>query len=158
MSVHNQIVLTGAPSGRFLEGIVSGTPKPGTCMTIKAATEPVGGRLTWEVFNRTADAKRALIAVLLNNWANGKGPTDAYVDGERCFLYCPIFGDEMKMLTANIAGTGDAFAIGDLLMVDEDTGKLIATTGSPESQPFQVMETVAALTADTLVHCIFTGY
>ena len=56
------------------------------------------------------------------------------------------------------SGTSDAFAIGDILMVDDSTGKLVATTGSPESEPFVVMETVAALTADALVHVMFTGY
>lgn len=158
MSIHNAIVLSGAPAGRFLEGIISGTPKPGTAVQISAGVEPVGGRLTWEVFNAAADGDQRLVCILLNNWALGKGPTDAYVSGERCFMYCPIPGDELKVLAANISGTGDSFAIGALLMIDDGTGKMIATTGSPESEPFVVMETVAALTADTLVHVMFTGY
>lgn len=153
----NSIVLSAAPAGRFLEGIIYGTPKPGTCLTVKAATEPVGGRFTWEPFNRGADGDRALVCVLLENYFLGRGPTDAYVSGERCRMYCPIPGDELMMLCANIAGTGDAFAIGDLFIIDNTTGKLIDTTGSPENEAFQCMETKAALTADTLVHCMYTG-
>ena len=158
MTVHNSIVLSGAPAGRFLEGIVSGTPKPGTVMQVKAATEPVGGKHTWEVYAPGTDGNQRIISVLIDNWFLGRAPTEAYVSGEQCRLYCPIPGDELKMLLKNISGTGDLFAIGAVLMVDDATGKLIATTGSPESEPFVCMETVAALTADTLAHCMFTGY
>ena len=159
MAKGNEIIVSAEPGGRFLEGIVSGTPKPGTVMQLKAATEPVNGRHTWEVFNGAADAERTLIAVLLPDSLQGDIATAAYVDGERCFLYVPIAGEELNMLVANIAGTSDTFAIGDRLIVDDGTGKLIATTGSPESEPFIVLETKAtALTADALVHCMYTGY
>lgn len=155
----NSILLSIDAKGRFLEGIISGTPKPGTCVQVKAATEPVGGRHTWEVYNRDADANRYLVAVLLEAYWLGRGPTDAYVSGEYCRLYCPVPGDELNMLIANVAGTSDTFAIGDLLIIDDGTGKLVATTGSPEAEPFIMMETTStALTADTLKHCMFTGY
>jgi hypothetical protein len=155
MSSHNSIVLSGAPAGRFLEGIISGTPKPGTAMQIVAATEPVGGKYTWEVYTR-ADGNRYLMAILLEAWWLGRSITDAYVTGERCRMYCPIPGDELQVLLQNQAGTGDAFAIGDLLMADSGTGKFLATS-SPESEPFIVMETLAAITADTLCHVMATG-
>lgn len=158
MSSHNVIVLTPAPMGRFLEGIVSGTPKPGTQMQIKAATEPVNGKHTWEVFNGAADGERALVAILLENYFLGKGPTDAYADGEQCRLFIPLPGDELQVLLQNQSGTADAFTIGQKLIVDDGTGKFLATTGSPESEPFQVMETKAALTADALCHVICTGH
>lgn len=160
MAVSNTtIVLTPEPRGRFLEGICSGTPKPGTVMQVKAATEPVGGKHTWEVYDAAADGNQRLIAVALEDALQGKTVSDAYVSGDQIFLYCPLPGDELNMLVANIAGTSDTFAIGDIMIVDDGTGKLVATTGSPESEPFVVMETVStALTADALVHCIFTGY
>jgi hypothetical protein len=160
MSSLNKIVLSGEPKGRFLEGIVDGTPKPGTIMQIKAATEPVGGKHTWEVYNRAADGERPQgpLAVLTENWKLGKTPTDAYVDEEQCMMYVPNPGDELLVLVANIAGTADSFAIGDLLIVNDGDGLMIATTGTPESEPFCVAETVAALTADTLVHVFYTGY
>ena len=160
MAQGNEIVLSGEPRGRFYEGIIASgeTPKPGTVMQIQAAVEPIGGRLTWEMFDAGADGDQRLIAVLLPDQLQGKMATDAYAAGDRCFLYIPLPGDELNMLVSNISGTSDSFAIGDLLMVNDGDGELIATTGSPESESFIVMETVAALTADTLVHCMFTGY
>lgn len=154
----NTIILSDAPKGRFLECIVSGTPKPGTCMQVKAATAKVNGRHTWEVFNGAADGERTLFAVLLEDKYQGGLITDAYVDGARGFLYFPINGDELNMLVANISGTSDSFAIGAKMMIDDGTGLLIATTGTPESEPFVVMETKAALTADTHVHCMYSNY
>lgn len=160
VDTHNTIVLSHNPKGRFKTGIISGTPKPGTVMQLSAAVEPVGGNHTWVVYNRDADANRPVggFAVLLEDENQGRTVADAYVTGTLGRLYWPIPGDELLMLVANIAGTGDAFAIGDLLIVDDTTGKLVATTGTPETEPFTVMETMAALTADTLVHCMYTGY
>lgn len=156
----NTILLTNGNGRPIVEGIVSGTPKPGTIMQIKAATEPVNGKFTFEVYNRAADGDRPQGPhyILLEDNLQGKEVTDAYVTGTRCFLHALQPGDEVLALVANIAGTGDSFAIGDLLIVDDGTGKLIATTGSPECEPFMVAETMAALTADDLVHCIYTGY
>ena len=62
------------------------------------------------------------------------------------------------MLFEDVDGTGDIVTQGDLLMVDDGTGKLLATTGSPESEAFIAMETIAAPTADILIHCMHTGY
>lgn len=151
------IILSNQPRGVFLEGIVDGTPKPGTVMSVVAATEPENGAYTWEPWNGAADGERSLIAVLLEDSLQGKTENDAYVSGDRCFLYVPVAGELLNMLVANISGTSDAFAITDKLIVDDGTGKLIATTGSPEIEPFMVMETKAALTADTLVKCMYTG-
>ena len=160
-TTHETIVLSAAPTGRFLEGIVDGTPKPGTIMQLKAATEPVNGRHTWEVYNRDADGNRPQgpIAVLLEDALQGKTVDDAFADGDLCRLYCPIPGDELLCLVAAPGtGTGDALAIGALLMVDDGTGILIATS-SPECEPFVNMETVADLVAaGSLVHVMFTGY
>lgn len=157
MSTHKSIILSADPKGVFLEGIISGTPKPGTCMQIKAATEPVGGRHTWEVFNGAADGEQTLVAVLLEDSLQGKTITDAYVSGDRCFLYVPVPGEELQVLLQDVAGTGDDHAIGDKLIIDDGTGKLIATTGTPEMEPFIVLETITDPTADTLCHAMYTG-
>lgn len=158
----NEIVLTAEPNGVFKEGIVSGTPKPGTVMQVQATTEPEGGRFTWEVFDADADGDQRLIAVLLPDHLQGKLATDAYTDGERCFLYCPQAGDELNMLVKDVdTGTSDSFAIGDLLMVEDGSGLLIDTTGDPQSESFICMETYQDLTtaqANFLVHCMFTGF
>ena len=95
---------------------------------------------------------------MLENALEGVPVTTAYTSGTQCFLYCPIPGDELNVLLENQSGTADAFAIGDLLRVEDGTGKLLATSGTPESEPFVVMETLAAITADSLCHVMFTGY
>jgi hypothetical protein len=165
MATKNKIVISGAPAGRFLEGIVSGTPKPGTVMQIVAATAMVSGKLTWEVFNRALDGDRPQgpIAVLCEHWQVGKTVEDAYVSGEYCNLYCPIPGDELLMLIQDVAGTTtsgtEAKAVGDLMIVDDGTGLLIDTTGTPESEPFVIIEEQAEpISADALIQCMFTGY
>ena len=145
------------PKGKFEEGFISGTPKPGTVMQVKAATEPIGNRFTWEVFNQAADGTLAVIAVLLEKEHEGGIATDAYVTGDWGYLYFPIPGEELNMLVANIAGTGDSFAIADRMMVDDTTGKLVADS-SGASVPFIIMETSAALTADTHLRCKYTGH
>jgi len=155
MASGNEIIVSGNPKGVFLEGTVDGTPKPGTVMQINAATEPVGGRHDWTAFNATADGDRRLVAVLLPDSLQGKDASAAYVDGDRCFLYVPSAGEEINIL-ADDTGT-PAFAIGGLLIVDDGTGKVHATTGTPESEPFLVLETVSAISADTLIHCMYTG-
>lgn len=154
----NEIIVSAQPQGRFWEGTISGTPKPGTVMQIKAATAFTNGRPTFEVYNPDADGNQRCLFVLLPDWGQGKTATDAYADGDHGYLYVPQAGETLNMLVANISGTADAFAIGALFIVDDGTGKLIATTGSPESEPFLCLEAVAALTADTLVHCLYTGY
>lgn len=159
MSSQNAILLESNPKGKTIEGVIYGTPKPGTLMQIKAGVEPDGGgRLTWEVYTPGTNGNQRCIAVLLQDDLQGKLISDAYASGERGKIYFPVPGEELRMLVKNISGTSDAFAIGDLLIAESSSGKLIATTGSPEAEPFQVMETVAAITADTHIHCMFTGY
>jgi len=120
MAQGNEIVLTAFPKGVRREGIISGTPSPGTVMQLVAATEPVAGRYTWEVYDADADGDQRIIACLDRDGLVGQLATTAYVDGARCFLYCPIMGEEMNMLVAAAGtGTGDAKAIGDLFMVDD---------------------------------------
>lgn len=160
MSIGNEIIASAEPRGRFIEGIISGTPKPGTVMQVKAATEMIGGRFTWEVYNVDSDGDQRLIAVLLPDQLQGRLATTAYVTGDRCFLYCPLPGEELNMLVlAAGTATSDALAIGDQLMVDDGTGILIAETGSPESEPFMALETVSDLVAaGALVHVVYTGH
>lgn len=156
------IIVTANPEGKFEEGFVSGTPTPGTVMQIKAATEPIGGKYTYEVYNRDADGNRPQgpIFILLPYQSEGKTRDTAYVSGDRCFLYQPRQGDQLNMLvTATGTGTGDSQAIGDLYIIEDATGMLVATTGSPEIESFACLETVSDVVAGgTLVHVQFTGY
>lgn len=158
MSTKNDIILVTPERGVRLEGTISGTPSPGTVMQIQAGTAAVNGRFTWEVYNAAADGDQRLIAVLLPNKLEGKLTTDAYVTGTRGFLYCPAMGETLNMLVADVSGTGDDHTIGEIFMVDDGTGLLITTTGSPESEPFVCLEASTDPTANALLECIFTGY
>jgi hypothetical protein len=150
--IYNTILCTNDPRGRFFDGYIDGTPKPGTVMQIKAATAKVGGRWTWEVYNRDADGDnpQGPIVVLLEDHLQGKGVGDAYVSGTLGRLYVPLPGDELLMLLGDVSGTGDDHTIGEILMVDDGTGKLVVTTGSPENEHFVCLEAVTDPTADTL--------
>lgn len=158
MARGNDIIVTANPGGTFLEGVVSGTPKPGTVMEILASTDLVGNRHTWRVYQPGTDGQQRLIAVLLPDYAQGKLATDAYVSGDRCRLYCPLPGEELNMLIADVAGTADDHTKGETMIVDTGTGKLIATTGSPQSEPFRLLETITDPTADQLAWVMYTGY
>lgn len=162
MAKGNNIIVSDDPKGRILQGYVDGTPLPGTIMQIKAATDPVGNRFTFEAYNRDADGNRPQgpIMVLLEDAISGKTKDDAYVDGDPCRVYCPLPGDMLNVRwSASGTGTGDAVAIGDLAIVNDGDGLLIDTTGSPESEPFVALEAVSDVTSTgTLVWSMFTGY
>jgi hypothetical protein len=88
----------------------------------------------------------------------GRTSSDAYAAGERCFLFTPRAGDELNLLVANLSGTADDHAVGEMLIVDDGTGLLIATTGTPETEVAILLEAITDPTADTLAWCRWTGY
>lgn len=162
MAKGNKIIVTSDPRGYFKEGVINTgeTPKPGTIMQIDPTQSQVGGRWVWKTYNRDADGNRPIgpHAVLLEDSLQGKSATDAYAAGDRCFLYCPLPGDELNLLFFNQSGTGDDVTLGDLLIVDDGTGKVFTTTGSPECEVAVALEAIADPTADQLFHCMWTGY
>lgn len=160
MSIHNVIVLTAAPVGRFLEGYLSGTALPGQRLQVKAGVPMNGGRLTYEVFNGVADGEAGRTPIILmENWFLGKGKEDQLNDGERIQMYCPIPGDELQVRVSSPGtGTGDAIAIGDKLMADDGTGNYVLSTGTPEAEEFEAQEALTdVVVAGTLVHSMYTG-
>ena len=154
----NLIILTADPKGTFLEGTVQGTPKPGTSMEMVPTTGAfyAGGRHQYRANTSGTDGKRNLVAILLEDGLQGKLSTDAYVDSSRCFLYCPIAGEELNILVADIAGTADIHTVGDKLMYQSGTGKYIAATGTVH-EAFSLLQTTAAFTADTLCPATYQG-
>lgn len=170
MARGNEIVVTADPKGHFEEVIVSGTPKPGTVMEFKHGTALSGdGKWTFEPAGTTAasgvqgmsgDGVRLPIAVLTNLIGAERGLTndDARTSGTREMLYFPVPGEELNMIIENQSGTADDFAIGDKLIVDDGTGKLLISAGSVESEPFICLETLTDLTADNLTWVKYTGY
>jgi len=158
-----RIVIAGPQDRRgvYENVYISGTPMPGTIMQLKAATEPVANVFTFEAYDRSADGNRPQggHAVLVEKDDEGKTYADAYADGDMGKVYYPAEGEEINVLVS-AAGTGesDAQAIGDLYIVDDGTGYLVATTGTVENEPFVCRETVTDVAATgTLVRCQRTG-
>lgn len=172
MARGNEIIVTAEPKGVFLEVIVVGTPKPGTCMVPvpdtaidangKISMEPAGTTAASGARGMQADGDKIPIAVLLADDKQGKTATDAYVTGTRGMVYFPLMGEELNVLKLDVGGTGDDFVVGDPLMVDDGTGKVLLSTSTtsqtaPESEPFIALESVTDPVADQLVHVMFTG-
>ena len=159
MSKGNSILVSANMRGRKIEGYINAALQPGVIVQIDVS-EGVGGdgRFDYEAWNVDADGNQRPLFLLLEDDLQGKLMSAAYVSGDRCFLYFPQPGEEFNVLLLDISGTGDDFVLGDLLIVNDGDGKLIATTGSPESEPFMVLEAITDPTADTLVHVLYTGY
>ena len=126
----NKIVISANPRGRFIEGYITGTPKPGIMVQIDVSEAREGGRLTYEPYNQSVDAQMGLVMILLEDKGQGKNNSTAYATGERAFFYMPLPGDELNVLVQDVAGTADDFAVGDRLIVDDTTGKFLTTTGT----------------------------
>lgn len=161
MAKGNRIILT--PDRCIpVEGIIASgeTPKPGQIVQIQTATAVQGNRYTWELYNVAADGSRPTgpFILLTEDIHQGKTTDDAYAAGARAFGAIMLPGCEFNGLLLNVAGTGDDHAVGEVLIVDDTTGKFIATTGSPETEVAVCLEAVTDPTADTLVHMQWTGY
>lgn len=155
----SKIIISSEPRGVFMEGIISGTPKPGTCVQIQSGTAPVGGRFTFEVAAPGTNGAAQGVFVLLEDDLQGILATTAYVSGTRCFVYAPIAGEDLNMLLDNPGGTGTANedTISNRLAIESGSGKLIAG-GSYTSRPFMLMENLdTALSGDTLVWTKYLG-
>lgn len=165
MSIANRIIMTEARSFRE-EGIIAAgeTPKPGTIMQRQYATALQGNRWTWEIYNNTADGIRPIgpAIILCEDLLAGTTMEDAYVAGARAVGAIMLPGCEFHGILANITGTGDDHAKGEMLMVDDTMGKFIVTASSgagfPESEPAVLNETVTDPTADSLRWMTWTGY
>lgn len=162
----NKVLVTSHPRGTFRSCIVSGTPKPGTVMEMVPGTADVAGTFTWAAYGTTAastgrgvsaDGDRKVIAVLLEDDNQGKIYSDAYASGDRGMLYFPLPGEELNVIFENQTGTGESIVVGDELMVDDGTGKLLEADSDAESQPFIALESLSAITADTMLHVMFAG-
>lgn len=166
MANGNRIVLRGTDApGMREEGTLSNgaTALPGVVLELKPTTHFTNGRGSYRVYQPGTSGNRKIIFVLDVNPYNGQVATQAYNDGDHVFLYCPLMGEDLNMLVKGVAGTGPSTIhnIGDLLIVETGSGKLIASTGSEQADPFQVQDDAAAgtiLNADTLMWVKFTGY
>ena len=162
MSRRNGIIVSAEPRGRFVEGVVATgeTFYPGMLVQPDISEALQGGRHVYEIYNADADGGRPKGApvLVIENYLLGKLMTEPYTAGERFFGYVPEAGEEYNLLLLNIAGTADDHTKGEMLIVDDTTGKFIATTGSPETEMAMLKETITDPTADTLAWCEWTGY
>lgn len=144
----NEIIVSAFPQGKFMEGTITDTSKPGTCMEIVPNSTMQGGRFQYRASSKTTGATREII-VLLPDPMQGGLPTAAYVANTRCFMYVPIVGEQMNVLTAAEPGTGsaDAFHIGDLLGVN--SSGLSVPNSAYTSTPWTVQEHIVQSPADT---------
>lgn len=162
MARGNEIVVTANPRGVFTEGYVKTgqTFKPGMIVQVDPSVALQGARHTFKIYSRVADGDRPAGAywVVVNDPLVGQLPTGSFAAGDRVvYLYSPIAGEELNVLLADVAGTADAHALGEVLMPQNNTGKMIATAGTPQRAPFILLEAVAAPTADTLAWVQFGG-
>lgn len=162
MARGNSIIVSANPPENFTEGYIAAgqTPKPGQVLQIDPTVALKGGRHTWKIYNRGADGKRPAgpIGVLLEDAKIGRTVSDAYAAGEFAPIHIPRAGEELNMLLGDVAGTADDHLAGEVLMIDDTTGKLVATTGSPQTESFILMEAVVDPVADTLVWVQYSGY
>lgn len=162
----NTIVVSvgDSPKGVFVEGYVAAgeTHYPGMIVQRDPTVALKAGRATYKIYSRDADGDHPAGAFWVVtehlNVLQGKAITDSIAAGERMQLYSPLPGEELNLLVKDISGTGDDHTAGEILMVDTGTGKMIATTGSPESEPAVLLETVTDPTADTLAWCEWSGH
>jgi hypothetical protein len=165
MALGNEIILSSPPKGVFLEGTVTGTPKPGTILEVTPGQTPSGipplggsttggGRLTYRVYQPGTDGLARPQFVLLADNLQGGVSTTAYVTGSRVRLYVPAPGEELNLIcTLFGTGTGNDLAVGDGLIVHSGTGFLIPTYSVSAVYQYVVLEKTADLSAGSaLVH------
>jgi hypothetical protein len=153
MARGNCIVVSSNPLGHFEGGYIATAEKPGTFVQMDATVALKAGRHTWKVYQPGADGENPLgpVGILTEDRLQGKTATDAYAAGAFVpTIYIPQPGDELNALVANLAGTADDHALGEKMMIDHGTGKLVATTGSPENEHCVLLEAITDPTADTL--------
>jgi hypothetical protein len=158
----NDIVVNGMfGKGRytsFFNG-TGGDLYPGSIVQIDPTVALRGGQHTVVFYNRDADGdqpKGDLILVTHEMQKTiGKLATDAIPSGEMFQGYSPLPGDDVNLLLAdaNTGTTTEDIAADTMLMVDDGTGKLVATTGSPEQEVAVTLEATNNMAAAALTWC-----
>lgn len=158
------IVVTAGADGQYQEGKVAAgqTFYPGMVVQRDPSAALTMGKHTYKLYDRAADGDRPAGAfwVVTGNLERGRSlpVTTAIVAGSWTEFYCPEAGDELNLLLGDVAGTGDSHTAGEILMVDDGTGCLVATTGSPQTEVAQLLENIAAPVANTLAWVQWSGH
>jgi hypothetical protein len=160
----NEIVVSTERRGVDTEGYVGAglTFYPGMCVERDPTVALKSGRHTYKYYTPGADGGRPKgpFWIVTNTLGAmfGKTCLDSIAAGERVSLYSPVAGEEINLLLADIAGTADDHAAGEVLICKSGTGKFIATTGTPDTKPAMLLETVTDPTTDTLAWCVWSGH
>lgn len=156
MAKGNCIIVSADPKGVFDEGIIDDTSLPGTIMEIVPGSAIAGtGRFHVRAAATGTQGKSAQQMVLLEDRGQGKGITDAYVAGTNCRLYTPLQGEECNVLVGTGPGTGTfaTVTVGERLMLYSSAGILVSESGTPESTPWQALESHSGVTLPDLTWC-----
>lgn len=152
MAIGDSIIVSAEPGGRFLEGLITDTSKPGTMVEIVPNSVPTaGGEFKWRCYTPGTTGDPRLVAILLADELQGGLATQAYTANTRCFIYCPLPGEILNILLKDVAGTGDTHQLGERLVAETGSGKFIAQSTSANIAQFQLVEAIStAVTADGL--------
>jgi hypothetical protein len=153
------IVISECPRGVETagHGKTGETFYPGMIVQMDPSVSLIGNRHTFKIYNRDADGNNPAGAFYVVREHAYRDIDQPYAANEMLNLYVPLPGEEVNLLLANIAGTGDDHTAGEILMVDDGTGKLIATTGSPEREVAMLLEDITDPTTDNLVWTVWGG-
>jgi hypothetical protein len=162
MARGNRIVVRSEPNPRnWGEGIVkaSQTFYPGQIVQRDPSVALQGGAHTFKIYSRGADGDPPTggAYIVIENYLLGKTMNDSYAAGERFFWYKLENGDEINGLLLNIAGTADDHALDEKLMLDDTTGKFIASDSTKQKEVAQLLEALTDPTADTLLWMVWNG-
>ena len=136
---------------------------PGTIVQIDTSVALRAGVWTAVVYNRDADGDRPLgthiVALETMQRLTGRTMTDAIPSGEMFQGYAPQPGDELNLMIRDTdTGTSlNDIAAGTILIVDDGTGYLHGTTGSPEEEVATLMEAASDLAGAELAWCVWNG-
>ena len=164
-----RIIVDDLPRGRVTRFVVNTgeTWAPGVVVQIDPTQTRQSGNWVGKLCDISADGagfSGACFIVTEESFATyGKGITsatsfDTYAAGQLASVYAPQNGDELNVLFKNVSGTADDVVAGDILIVDDTTGKFIVTTGGPTVKPCMALEAVTDPTADTLVWVSWGGF
>src|SRR5262245_31430844 len=135
------------------------THLPGVIVQEDNSVAVSGGKFTAKLYGADASGgnpKSPYYLVVEDKW-QGKLMSDSYSAGTRAVAVVPRHGDEYNILVKNLAGTADDHTTGEIVIIDDTTGKFVVTTGSPEDEVAKLNETITDPTADTLCWASWIG-
>lgn len=155
MARGNRIVVNPDAKGMYEWGYIAAGSTvlvPGTVWQRDPTVALKAGKHTYKVYQPGADGENPLGGywVLTEDLYTGRDAATAYAAGDLVKFYSPRMGDELNLVVLNLAGTADDHALGEKMMLDHGTGKLIVTTGTPEDEVAELLEAITDPTADTL--------